>query len=264
MALEQHSSLETRFRQQVENAADYLVPFIGEAMPVQAGMRVMEIGCGEGGVLRAFTNLGCEVLGVDLSAYRIDAAKQLMAPEIAEGKAVFLAKNVYDADFVSEYAGTFDLVILKDTIEHIPGQERFIPHLIQFLVPGGKLFFGFPPWTMPFGGHQQICKGKIAAMLPYYHLLPMPLFTGLLKLMGETPQTIVDLVEIKETGISTHRFERIVRANHLGITRRRHFLINPIYTYKFGLKAREQFHWVTILPVVRDFFTTCAWYIVEP
>lgn len=264
MALEQHSSLETRFQQQVDNAAEYLLPFIGEAMPVQAGMHVMEIGCGEGGVLRAFTDAGCQTLGVDLSEYRIEAANRLMATEVAAGKAVFIAKNVYDADFVTTYKGKFDLIVLKDTIEHIPAQERFIPHIIQFLAPGGKIFFGFPPWTMPFGGHQQVCKGKLASMLPYYHLLPMPLFKGLLKLLGESKQMVIDLVEIKETGISTRRFERIIRASKLGITRRRHFLINPIYKYKFGLKAREQSHWVTIIPVFRDFVTTCAWYIVEP
>lgn len=263
MALEQHSSLETRFRQQVENAAEYLVPFVAQAQPLTAESRVLEIGCGEGGVLRAFSAIGCHVLGVDLSAYRIDKAKELMQPEIAASVADFVAQNVYDADFVAKYRGSFDLIVLKDTIEHIPEQEKFIPHIIQLLAPKGKLFFGFPPWWMPFGGHQQICRSKIAAMLPYYHLLPMWAYKLLLKAFGESAQTLIDLEEIKDTGISTHRFERILRQSKLRIVRRTHFLINPIYRYKFGLEAREQAAWITAIPYLRDFVTTCAWYVVE-
>ena len=49
----------------------------------------------------------------------------------------------------------FDLILLKDVIEHIPDQERVIPYLKEFLKPGGRVFFGFPPWYMPHGGHQQ-------------------------------------------------------------------------------------------------------------
>lgn len=264
MALAQHESFDIRFQQQVENAENYLIPFIEKAKAVAPGLRVMEIGCGEGGVLKPFVAKGAHCLGVDLSESRIDNAKKFMAEEVAAGKAEFIAKNVYDDDFLETYKGQFDLIMLKDTIEHIPEQEKFIPYLKHFLKPDGQVFFGFPPWYMPFGGHQQICKSKFLGKLPWFHLLPRPLYVGMLRLFGENDRMVEDLLEIKDTGISLERFERIIRKEHFAITAKTLFLFNPIYKYKFGLKPRVQAGWMAGFPYVRNFFTTAGWYMVQP
>jgi len=263
MALIQHSSLTVRFQQQIDNAQSYLIPFIEEVVPVKEGLRVMEIGCGEGGVLKPFMDRGCQVLGVDLSVGRIGLANEYLAEDIEAGKGTFVAKNVYDEDFRTAHQQEFDLILLKDTIEHIPDQEKFIPYILQFLKPSGRIFFGFPPWRMPFGGHQQVCKSKVLGFTPYFHLLPYPLYRGVLKAFGETARNVEALIEIKDTGISTHRFEKIIRENQLIVEHKKHFLFNPIYKYKFGVTPREQASWLTSIPHLRDFFTTAGWYIIK-
>ena len=263
MALPQHQSYDIRFKQQVDNAERYLLPFIESAFPIRPGMRVMEIGCGEGGVLRPFATRGCSCLGVDLSANRIAKAIERMEPEITSGKAAFIAQNVYDEGFRQKHQGEFDLILLKDTIEHIPDQEKFIPYIKQFLKPDGAIFFGFPPWRMPFGGHQQICSSKLLGYLPYYHLLPKGIYHSILKAAKEPEYTITELLEIKDTGISIKRMERILKASHLNIVARRLYLFNPIYEFKFGLKPREQGAWVDRVPFIRDFVTTAGWYLVK-
>ncbi|MEZ4827303.1 MAG: class I SAM-dependent methyltransferase [Bacteroidia bacterium] len=263
MALAQHSSIQVRFNQQVENSQTYLIPFIRSGMKLEAGMRVMEIGCGEGGVLKPFTGLGLFCLGVDLSETRIADAQKLMEPEGAKGLAEFVVKNVWDEDFREKYQNSFDLIILKDTIEHIPGQETFIPYLKEFLKENGKIFFGFPPWRMPFGGHQQISHSKMLGVTPWIHLLPRPLYRGVLKIAGESDRIVEDLMEIRDTQISINRFERIISQSNFRIDRKKHYFINPIYQYKFGLKPREQAKIVTAIPHFRDFFTTAGWYLVS-
>jgi 2-polyprenyl-3-methyl-5-hydroxy-6-metoxy-1,4-benzoquinol methylase len=185
-----------------------------------------------------------------------------MAAEVASGQADFVAQNVYETSFREKYQHQFDLILLKDTIEHIPEQERFIPYLKEFLKPGGKVFFGFPPWRMPFGGHQQICRKKLPSVWAWLHLLPRGLYAGVLKALGESEKTVEDLLEIKDTGISTARFERIVRASGFQVQHKIHFLFNPIYRYKFGLKVRKQARWITRIPHLRDFVTTAGWYLV--
>ncbi|MEM6343121.1 MAG: class I SAM-dependent methyltransferase [Bacteroidota bacterium] len=264
MALVQHKSVDTRFQQQVDNAATYLIPFIEEGLKLRPGMKIMEIGCGEGGVLKPFVARGCEVVGVDLAAQRIANAQSFLAEEIKAGKAEFMVQNVYEDAFRERFVGAFDLILLKDTIEHIPEQEKFIPYLKQFLKPEGKVFFGFPPWYMPFGGHQQICSSKVLGLLPYYHLLPRPLYRGILKLAQEPDRTIRELMEIKDTGISLDRFERIMQRDAWHINARTIFLFNPIYKYKFGLKPRKQANLVANIPFLRNFVSTAGWYLVEP
>lgn len=262
MALVQHSNLTARFDQQVENSREYVLPFIEECKKIEPGLKVLEIGCGEGGVLRPFIEKGAWCLGVDLSEHRVRTAQQFLETEVLAGKAKFIAQNVYDEEFKQAYAGTFDIILLKDTIEHIPEQEKFIPYIKQFLTENGKIFFGFPPWYMPFGGHQQICKSKILGFLPYYHLLPRPVYKGILNLFGEPASVLNELMDIKSTGISIERFEKIVVQNGYSIELSRFFLFNPIYRYKFGLTPRVQAGWVNKIPFIRNFLTTAVWYMI--
>jgi SAM-dependent methyltransferase len=262
MALKHHTDASLRMQQQVENSANFVIPFIEQTLTIRQGMKVLEIGCGEGGVLKPFMDRGCQCLGVDLDPPRIDIANQVYFSEVQAGKVKFILKNVYDADFVATYNHHFDLIVLKDTIEHVPNQEGFIPHLKQLLAPNGKIFFGFPPWQMPFGGHQQVCIQKLSSKLPYYHLLPAGIYKLLLKWMGESPSKIDELMEIKDTGISIERFERIVRQHGFRVFERTHFLINPIYRYKFGWEPKKQFGLIKAIPYLRNYLTTCVYYLI--
>jgi SAM-dependent methyltransferase len=264
MALPQHSNATLRYQQQVENSRNYVLPFIQQAIPNVSGLHVMEIGCGEGGVLTPFLEAGCRCVGVDLFPERIALAKEFLSEYVQTGQLQLVAQNIYDLDFAGTYQGQFDLIILKDAIEHIPDQDKLILYMKSLLSPKGQIYFGFPPWYMPHGGHQQICASKFLSFLPYVHLLPRPLYKGLLKAFGESPGTIQELMELVDTGISIERFENIVSQTGYTIELRKFYLINPIYKYKFKLNPREQFKLVSKLPFVRNFLTTCMYYLIKP
>ena len=253
-----HADRKRYFDIQEENARRYVIPFIEEKFPIQPGMRVMEIGCGEGGVLKAFVNRGCIGVGIELDVPRIDNAAIWMKDDIASGKARFVGKDIYlvEADNLD---GPFDIIVMKDVIEHIHDQNRLLARLKHFLKPKGVVFFGFPPWQMPFGGHQQICNGKWLSRLPYYHLLPRPLYKAILEKNNEP---VKDLLEIRDTRISIERFERIVAKNDYTVVNDTHYFINPIYEYKFGWKARKQSLLIRHIPWVRNFLTTCVYYLI--
>ena len=263
MALIQHLNVQVRFDQQAENSESYVLPFIQQSHPVDSATTVMEVGCAEGGVLLPFLKRACKCVGVDLAASRIEQAKEFLSEYVANGQATLLSQNIYDEDFVAKYANSFDIIILKDVIEHVPEQQKFIPHLTRFLKPGGQIFFGFPPWYMPFGGHQQICQGKLASKLPYYHILPRSLYVALLKLMGEDKGNIEALVEIWDTSITIGQFKKYIKDAGLKVVNKQHYLINPIYKYKFGLQPRKQAGFVEHIPYLRNFVTTCVYYTVS-
>lgn len=249
------------FNYQYLTARDHIIPFVEQAAPVREGMRVLEIGCGEAGVLKAFLERGCECTGVDLAADRIALAGEFLAEY--RGRVRFFSKNIYDADTAGDFGHRFDLVILKDVIEHIHDQARFMERLQDFLAPGGKVFFGFPPWQMPYGGHQQICDTRLLAALPYYHLLPAGAYRFVLELFEKNPVKVANLMEIHQTGISIERFERIALEKGYRQLLRRFYLVNPIYRYKFGISPREQVSWIAKIPVLRNYLTTCMYYLIE-
>jgi SAM-dependent methyltransferase len=263
MTLIQHKDESVRFQQQVDNARDYVLPFIGKELKIGPELKVLDIGCGDGGVLLPFLELGCKCTGIELDLTKSVFAEKFLANYVSLGQVEIVNQDIYQEEALTRFAGQFDLIILKDVIEHIPNQEKFIPYLKKFLRPGGYVYFGFPPWYMPHGGHQQVCRNKLLTVLPWFHLLPKPLYRGVLKLSGEYEPVINELMEIKDTGISIERFERLVLKSGYSIPLKTFYLINPIYQYKFGIRPRKQLGFISAIPYLRDFVTTCVYYLVR-
>ena len=264
MVFQFHRDAQRQFDQQRAVTAEHIIPFIEARISLGADLRVLEIGCAEGGVLKAFLDRDAIATGVELSATRYDRARHLLHDPLQQGRLTLVRKDIYEVGIEREVGGPFDLIILKDVIEHIPHQGRLLRRLKAFLHPEGSIFFGFPPWQMPFGGHQQVCASKLLSVMPYFHLLPRPLYRGVLRMFGETDAKIADLLEVKETGLSLEKFEGLLRKTGYRILKRRLYLVNPIYRYKFGLKPREQFRLIARLPFLRNFVTTCGYYLVRP
>ncbi len=251
------------FEMQKITSHDYVIPFVSNSIDLSLPQKILEIGCGEAGVLKAFTEKGHHCTGIELHQSRIDTAKTFFSEELASGQIKFIVKDIMKIDVDREIGHKFDLIILKDVIEHIPNQEQFIKRLRDFLNPGGIVFFGFPPWYMPFGGHQQICKNRYLSKLPYYHLLPRKIYKAILNLANEATPTVQELLEIKETGISIERFSKITKRQGFQIEQRTLFLINPIYKLKFNLKVRRQLPIIKNIPFFRNFLTTCAYFTIK-
>jgi SAM-dependent methyltransferase len=256
-----HADRKRYFDIQRDNAVRYVIPFIESQLPIKPGMRVMEIGCGEAGVLLAFLERGCTGVGVELDSTRLVNAAEWTKEYLDAGKVQYIDKDIYKVDAEKELGGKFDIIILKDVIEHIHDQRKLISEMKRLLNPGGCIFFGFPPWQMPFGGHQQIARGKWLSKLPYYHLLPRPVYKYILKRNKENYE---ELLEIRDTRISIEKFERIARSTGYRILSKKHYLINPIYEYKFGWKPRTQVGLVRNIPWLRNFVTTCVYYLIAP
>jgi len=256
-----HKNRKIYFKEQIITTNQYVIPFIEKHLPINANTRVLEIGCGEGGNLEPFLDLGCKVVGIDLNEGKIEKAKNYFADHEYSQKISFILRDIYKIG--TEEVGSFDLIIMRDVIEHIHDQEKFMGYVKKFLSPKGKIFFGFPPWQMPFGGHQQVCENKIASKLPYYHLLPRPLYKGMLKMFGEKPRRIEGLLEVKETGISIERFVRILKKENYKIDDKTEYLINPNYEVKFKLKPRKQFALISAIPYFKNYFTTCCYCLIS-
>jgi len=226
---ERHIDRNKYFDEQVVTTEKYVIPFLQDFVKVDSALSVLEIGCGEGGNLKPFLDLGCTVTGVDLAEGKIENGKRYFEEHQNRTKIKLLAEDIYESKNLVEY----DLIIMRDVIEHIHNQNRFMNYVKKYLKPNGKIFIAFPPWYNPFGGHQQICESPLLSRLPYYHILPTPIYKGVLSLFGENKKKIEGLLEIKQTGITIERFENIIEKNEYSIEKKKNYFINPNYEQQF-------------------------------
>lgn len=81
------------------------VEFIRQILGLSGGERILDIGCGFGRHALALAELGCSVVGVDITAEYIDEAN---AGAVAKGlNATFICSNILDVEFNTE----FDVVL---------------------------------------------------------------------------------------------------------------------------------------------------------
>ena len=237
----------------------YFIPYIQQWHKVEAEMSVMEIGCGEGGNLLPFSKMGCRTTGVDIATCRIEEAKCYFEQHQARGE--FIAEDIFK---LKDLEAKYDVIICHDVIEHINSKEVLLLKIGCWLKADGVAFVSFPAWQMPFGGHQQICRHRLLSHLPFIHLLPAGIYRTLLRLAGESPDTVAELLDIKQTGVTIERFERQAHAARLSILHRQLWLINPHYQIKFKLPPRRLPSLISRLPYLRNFFCTTCFYILSP
>ena len=97
--------------------------------------------------------------------------------------------NFFQADicnpdsYESKLNVSYDLIIIRDVIEHIANKEIALKNLATMLKAGGEIFMSFPPKYCAYAGHQQTAN-SLLAKIPYIHLLPDLSYTSYLKLVG--------------------------------------------------------------------------------
>ncbi len=109
--------------------------FLFELMGDLAGRRVLDVGCGAGWMSVAAARRGARlVLGLDVLPTALGAARLLARREgLSEGCAFVQA-----ADLASIAPG-FDIILLRDVVEHLPDDEGFLSAVASRLAPGGRV-----------------------------------------------------------------------------------------------------------------------------
>ena len=257
-----HSNRLQYFNELASTTREYYIDYLKDHFNLSAKCKVLEIGCGEGGNLLPFAELGCKVKGIDISKTRIEQAREFFEYYNTLGE--FVCQNFITAEKPNREVDRFDIIIVHDVIEHIepPFKAEFIRNIKPFLRKNGIVFFGFPAWQNPFGGHQQITRG-IASKLPFIHLLPYFIYKGLLKTSGVPQNAIDELMSIKRAKMPIERFENLISNEGFSIINRSLWFINPHYRQKFGLKPRRVWKWASHITYFRNYYTTSAFYILK-
>jgi ubiquinone/menaquinone biosynthesis C-methylase UbiE len=127
-----------------------LIELLRAAVPGQEieGLRVLDVGCGDAGVLIALAEAGGDAHG--LEPFEPSVLRGRVRAE-EHGVTVKLQSGVGEA---LPYPGaSFDLVLLDNVLEHVEDRERTLDEIHRVLRPGGILYLVTPK---PFALHSLI------------------------------------------------------------------------------------------------------------
>ncbi len=217
---------------QRELALRFLIPFLNDNGVELGGAAVLDVGCGDGGATAAFAERSDRCVGIDVGDFDWRSAPNLE----------FRKADILDPEVASSLAGSFDLVLLRDVIEHIWDKTTLMQHVLGSMRGRARLFVTFPPYFSAFGGHQQAeLRGSRLRYVPYVHWHP-------------------GLRHIARTRMTIGGFERLAARSGLRIAARTLYLLRPSFELRYGLPAiRFGAPW---LIGAREILCTGAYYLL--
>ena len=119
--------------------------------------RILDIGCGQGGTVRAFAAAGQEAVGIEIDPGLAEYARL----NFGNKKGRIECLDILQCNL--EDLGTFDLILCSDVIEHVADPDRMIAITARLLRPGGTFVLQVPNKDSI---HQVIADGhfRIAGM----------------------------------------------------------------------------------------------------
>lgn len=102
-------------------------------------LRILDLGCGRGRLASILSRYG-DVTGVDFSASAAEQARKRLP------SAHFFVADILDPRWVNEQAGSYDVVVSADVIEHLPweSQGTLLQHMQQLANENGVAILSTP------------------------------------------------------------------------------------------------------------------------
>lgn len=142
-ALDGHEAAERKLRKLMRR-------FEGR-LPVDPGLRYLDMGCGTGELSIFLARLGAgHVTGIDFMPRAIDAARLNAGREGVAGKVSFVCADLHEWMPAEKY----DVLLSFDVLEHVRDPRRFLRRMAEFVTPDGVALLAFGPlFHSPFGDH---------------------------------------------------------------------------------------------------------------
>jgi len=200
-----------------------------KALPEQAA--VCEIGCGEGGVLLAFVERGTSyALGTDIVAALLDQISRPIAEKL-DVNVEYEGHDVINDAIPDKWVERFDVVVMRDVIEHLDDPGIALKNIARIMKPGGVILITFPPYTSPFGGHQQLL-GTRAGAVPFVHMLPDGLFERIVKAGDAT--NAEEVRRLHRIRCSARGVQQAARSAGMEAVDERYFGLRPVFRWKYN------------------------------
>ena len=219
--------------------------------------RILEIGCAEAGLLKFYYKKGAVCSGIELSDIRYNNA--LLLDKRNEIN-LFQADICNPTSYKKHIKKNFDMIIMRDVIEHIDNKRIALSNIFNILKPGGKLFMSFPPKYCAYSGHQQTIS-NLFGKLPYIYMLPDVIYKKYLRLISCPEKKIEYLILTKKTRISIRKMHEIVNSLGFNILNQSKWFSRPAYAFRFNFpKIKNPF---SFIPILDEIFSNGVLYLLE-
>lgn len=217
-------------RMQYRLAQHTLIPWLEKLRTLPANATVCEIGCAEGGVLAAFADHGASYsLGTDIQEPLLRLVSTPVWNHLGYEITFTQHDVIYDA-IPSEWQHRFDVVLLRDVIEHLDDPGIALKNIARIIKPGGVVVVTFPPYTSAFGGHQQLLGTKLGG-LPFVHLLPWSIFKTIVH-QGD-PVNQEEVERLHTIRCSANKVIHAAQRAGMTVLDQRYFGLRPVFRWKY-------------------------------
>lgn len=157
-----------------------------------ASLKILDFGCGHGALsVDAVKRGAASVLAIDVDQERVAFGASHVRENFpdAKDKITFVCDDV--SNIVDQYRNHFDVVICKDTLEHIIDIDKVLHDVLAMIKPGGRLVVGTSPlYFSPFGDHGRF----VGRSVPWISVLPERLLFPLSRaLLNKNIQSAADV-----------------------------------------------------------------------
>ncbi len=238
-------------------ARDFYVPKFKDRGLRPDGLRVLDIGCGDGGFTAALADWGADCTGVEIK--RFDR-KKCGSPRLRYIVCDITAPGA--REFLDDGGAGFGLVVLRDVIEHIPWDRKaaFFESVAGLMAGGARLLVTFPPYYSPFGLHQQTLLKSKLRKLPGLSLLPAALFDMLAGLTNEPEEARAAIAELRRCRMTISGFRKLAAETGLWVIDEEYYLFSPSHEIRYGWKTRRSP--LGAVPAAREVFVMGAEYLL--
>ena len=101
------------------------------------GLNIIDVGCGAGLVTEPISALGANVVGIDASVRNV-----MIAERHARSSGASVSYFHALPEDCADLAGTFDVVMSLEVVEHVADLPVFLEALVRLVAPGGIVLIG--------------------------------------------------------------------------------------------------------------------------
>tara|TARA_Y100000994_G_scaffold107370_1_gene88476 strand:+ start:6343 stop:7128 length:786 start_codon:yes stop_codon:yes gene_type:complete len=240
------------FEYQRTLASSYYIPFLINNNVELKDKNILEIGCGNGGFISAFGDFSDHCVGFDL--------KNL---DWKENNVKYRQLDVFDDKLVDQIDSKFDIIILRDVIEHLDNKQtdKLFKQIELLSKSNALVLITFPPFYSPFGLHQQVLLKSMLRFIPYLSLIPK----DLIKVLTEEDSNkdgVEELLSLYDSKKTISMFYKLINNHRYRIIDEKFFHIRPSHQIRYGLKTIES-KLIWHIPIIRELLITGTVFLIN-